>query len=182
MQESRWITPKFVTEKLVQQAVRTVLNAVFGQNSPIKHLPKRHACHVTALIASMEDARRTDYPAWPNYPLRPHCIYEESIDREKWTGPYDNIAKCKALQHWGGRTEGTAAHPWLLFAGDTVYFGSAGIPGLLVVSCSGIQPHFDHMIATMIFAAIKALAIEAWKRSSDCEKEVDFLTSPDLEA
>lgn len=173
---NKMIIPKFLTQELAKQAVEAVLAAVM-KPSPVGELLKRQACHIVILVPSMKDDRESGYPDWPNYPVVPQCLYEHSVgDKKEWTGEYDNIAKCKALQLWHNRNDDrTDIVPHLLFPGDAPYYGGVRRHGI-VVTCSGIQPWFDKMIAGMICEMLVGLAYNAWMTSDDKKNGVDWLT------
>ncbi len=176
MTKTTLITPKFLTKQLAQQAVETVLAAIM-KPSPIGELLKRQACHIVILVPAMKDDREAHYPDWPDYPITPVSLYEHSLgDRRKWTGDYESIARCKALQLWHGRNDDrTDVMPHLLFSGDAPYYGGVQRHGI-VVTCSGVQPWFDKMIAGMIAEVIVAIAYNAWMTGSDKLAGVDWLT------
>lgn len=117
-----------------------------------------------------------DYPDYPNYVITPTVLYEASLNRELWTGEYDNIARCKGLQLWHDRNDDrTDVMPHLLFPGDTPFWGGVKRRGI-VVSGSGIQSHFDKMICGMVADMIVAMAYDAWMTSKDREDKLAFLS------
>ncbi len=99
------LMPKFLTEQVAQEAVTLVLSEVM---SPSTRFPvKRRHCHVVILVPSMEDGRKENYPKWPNYALEPALLYEDSYGNpDEWEHPYDEVARCKALQLWHDRSDG----------------------------------------------------------------------------
>jgi hypothetical protein len=98
-------------------------------------------------------------------------LWEESFGepRQEWKYPFDKIAKEKAKQcmrtGMTGRTLFRDA-PWLIKPGDTRYVGGVYDAGL-VVAASGLQDHFDEMIARMILAAIQGLCRDEISKIQD---------------
>ncbi len=140
--------------------------------------PKRKQCHVVVLVPGMVDHCEEDYPNWPDYPLKPVLLYEKSFlgGQEKLEADFDSIARCKASQLWTDRNDDrTDCIPHLLFKGDTPYWGGVKRRGI-VVTCSGVQPHIDKLIAGIVADILVAMAHAAWKNSEDCQQQVDFLT------
>ncbi len=171
------LTPKYLTEEIAKKAVETVLNAVMTKSSPLRSLLKRTDCHIVVLVPAMKDDRKADYPDWPNYPLQPVLLYEQSVmGDDGWEHSYDDIARCKALQLWTERNDDrTASIPHLLFPGDTPFWGGVNRRGF-VVTCSGVQPWFDKMISGMISDIIVALAHDAYENDEERKPEMDFLS------
>lgn len=151
------LTPKFLTKELAIIAVNTALNAVLNDLWLTKRMGGTD-CHIVILVPGMEDARATDYPDWPNYPLSPVLLYEHSVgDPEKWILDFKSIAMCKALQIWTDRNFGSGPLPHLLFPSDTPFWGGVKREGI-VVACSGFKQWFDRMVASMIADMLIALA------------------------
>ncbi|TSD02118.1 MAG: hypothetical protein Athens071425_137 [Parcubacteria group bacterium Athens0714_25] len=171
------ITPKYLTEEDARKAVEAVLGAVMGDSSLLRPLLKRVQCHIVILVPGMKDDREADYPDWPNYPLQAVSLYEHSLGKEEgWEHPYDNIARCKALQLWTDRNDDrTMPIPHLLFSDDTPYWGGVKRRGI-VVTCSGVQPWFDKMISGMIADVIVGLAHNAYENDEERKAGVDFLS------
>lgn len=169
------VTPKFLTHETAKKAVKYVVSAVL-KPSPMGELLKRQSCHIVILVPSMKNDG-PDYPDWPSYPIEPFALYDQTIgDKSDWTGKCDDIARCKALQLWHDRNDDrTNVMPHLLFPGDTIYWGGVKRQGI-VVTCSGVQPWFDKMIAGMIADICIALAYNTWMTSEDKKLGVDFLT------
>lgn len=172
------LMPKFLTREIAGKAINSVLGAVMPSGMPSRFPLKRHHCHVVVLVPSMEDDRAGDYPKWPNYHLEPVVLFEQSVGpSEEWEHPFDDIARCKALQLWHGRNDDrTDSMPHLLFPGDTPFWGGVKRNGI-VVACSGIQPWFDKMISGMVADVCIALSYEAWMQSEDRAKGLNFLLS-----
>ncbi|PIR44470.1 MAG: hypothetical protein COV10_04420 [Candidatus Vogelbacteria bacterium CG10_big_fil_rev_8_21_14_0_10_51_16] len=137
---------------------------------------ERDDLHVVVLAPTIEDDRKENYPAWPNYSMIPAAFCEYSHgDSSKWEYHFDTIAQCKVLQLWNDRNdERTDIQPHLLFPGDTPYWGGVKRHGL-AVSCSGVQPWFDQMIAGMIADAIKAFCYDTWMNSKAKQEGLEFL-------
>jgi hypothetical protein len=170
-----FITPKYLTKKIAAQAVKFAFEAVFRDN-PFNQLLKRNQCHVVVIVPGMEDAREKDYPDWPDYPLHPVVLFEGSLSSGAWEHPYDDIARCKALQLWTDRNDDrTTPIPHLLFPGDTPFWGGVKRRGI-VVTCSGVQPWFDKMISGIIADVIVALAHDAYENDEERKVGVDFLS------
>lgn len=106
--------------------------------------------------------------------------YEKTIAhnrKENWAHPYDEIArrKAKMCQRTGKPSgEVLTRTPWLLKAGDPPFAGGIIEDGL-VVAVSGLQSHFDEMLAWMIFNAIAALCTDAIVRIQADPNSPDFL-------
>ncbi len=168
-------TPKFLTVEIAKTAVDAMLRATMC-NPEILKLLKRRDCHIVILVPSTEDARDADFPDWPNYELKPHCLYEHSVgDKKEWKFNFDDIARCKALQLWQGRNDDRSdVIPHLLFAGDAPFWGGVKRQGI-VVTCSGVQPWFDKMIAGMIADMLIGLTYNAWMTSDDKKNDATFL-------
>lgn len=161
-------TPKFLTKRVAKQAVKSVLNTVF--ESPIGDLLKRQDLHIVVLVPAMKNDWTSAFPQWPNFELEPAVLYQKSVGkRKKWEYPFDDIARCKALQLWHGRNDDrTDIMPHLLFSGDVPYWGGVKRHGI-VVTCSGVQPWFDKMISGMIADMIIGLTYDAWMTSPEKE-------------
>lgn len=186
-QDKPLLTPRFLTAEMAAIAVDNAVELVFNPRDfdgssqmKMKNLlkPKRGQCHVVVMVPAMVDHRAEDYPDWPNYPVTPIVLYEESILAEKFKldGPYDSIARCKALQLWTDRNDDrTDIVPHLLFPGDAPYWGGVKRRGL-VVTCSGVQPYIDKLISGMVADMLVAMSHAAWENSEDCQNQIDFLT------
>lgn len=168
------LTPKFLTKETANHIVNMLMFGIFDSMDDVL---KRKQLHIVILVPSVEDASADDYPDWPDYPIKPAVLYEHSVgDKGSWPYPFDNIAKCKALQLWRGQnTDGntdSVAH--LLFPDDTPFWGGVKRHGL-VVACSGVQPYFDQMFAGMIADALKAFGRHAWEESDDKKEGLTFI-------
>jgi len=164
----RLLTPKYVTERTALLATEMALNAVTPHNT-VGRMFKGKDCHVVVLVPSTEDVREEDYPLWPNYPVQPYCIHQHSVgDKSEWKAPFDEIARCKALQLWRGQNEdgNTDSMPHLLFPDDTPFWGGVKRHGI-VVACSGFQPYFDQLVSGIVADGIKALARHDFETSGD---------------
>lgn len=168
------ITPKYLTKEIAEIAVLAAIDVAF--QSPLGSYLKRAECHIVVLVPAMKDDADRDYPEWPNYPTQAFPLYEESFRKERWEHPYDNIARCKALQLWTDRNDDrTTPIPHLLFPGDTPYWGGVKRRGF-VVACSGVQPWFDKMISGITSDVMVALAHDAYKNDEERKSGVDFLS------
>ena len=171
------LTPKFLTPEVAAQVATQVLNSTLFYKGPLGEMIKRQAGHLVILVPSMEDAREADYPNWPNYPITPHVLHEQSVGEEsEWAYPFKAIARCKALQLWQGRNDNgqTDSNAHLLFPNDTPYWGGVKRHGL-VVGFSGVQPWFDQMIAGMTADMLKAVGRELFETSDGAAEERSFL-------
>lgn len=156
MSEPKVLFPKFLT-KLVAENAMDVASLSFQKLFPGSIL----AFHAVILVPTMNTREG------PNYKIEPHALIERSCRTELWTEDFREIAQCKALQLWHGRNDGgTDIKPHLLFSGDTPFWGGVKRDGI-VVACSGVEPWFDRMIASMTADVCIALAYNAWMRSSD---------------
>ncbi len=168
------LLPKFLTWEVAEAAINAVLKTVFDSGLS---LAKRKACHVVVLVPSMVADRGAGYPNYPRYPIEPHLLGEVSLREDPWTGQYNDIAQCKALQEWQGRNDDrTDIMPHLLFPGDTRFWGAVKRYGI-VVACSGIQPWLDKTISGMSIELMVGMAYEAYMQSDDYKNGVSFLTA-----
>ncbi|MCA9355185.1 hypothetical protein KC865_01380 [Candidatus Kaiserbacteria bacterium] len=167
---SQLLTPKYLTPQLAAQVAKQVFSVtLFAEEGPYADAMKRRQGHLVILVPSMDDVRSEDYPDWPNYPIYPHLLYEESVgEKDNWEYPFDDIARCKALQLWQGRNDDgqTDSNAHLLFSGDTPYWGGVKRHGL-VVGFSGEKPCIDQLISGMTADSLKALGRYAFENSND---------------
>jgi hypothetical protein len=173
------LTPKYMTADIAKDAVEAALTTVYSQlirgalDAPLKeHL------HIVVLVPGMTDHVAEDYPDWPDYPLKPVLLYEESRgNKSEFAYPFDEIARCKALQLWTDRNDDrTDIVPHLLFKGDTPFWGGVKRRGI-VVSCSGLDPWVDKLVSGMVADIIVALTHDYWVHSLDkADDELCFLT------
>ena len=165
------LTPKYLTKKMAQEAVKLAVNTVLG-TLPVK----RQHCHVVVLVPALTVSKVMPYPK--NYGLEYELLHEESFkDGTDWAHDYEEIAQCKAIQliharNLGGSQLATPVH--LLYPGDTPFWGGDVIEDI-VVTCSGVQPHFDKLISRIAASTMIAMAKEAWENSKDKELDRDFL-------
>ena len=124
------ITPKFLTRAVAEASCTAVLRAVKENRDLFPLDGDTH--HIVVLVPGMEDGR-PDYPAWPDYQLHPVTLFEHSRgEKSKWNFPFDDIARCKAMQLWHDRNDDrTDCVPHLLFPGDTPYWGGVKRRGVL---------------------------------------------------
>lgn len=165
------LKPKFLTKEVADQAMNAVWEMVSLQ-PPFNERLKRLAFHVTVLGPEMDHGTST----YPNYPIRPIVIAEQGFgDKNLWSHDFAEIAQCKALQLWHDRNNGaTTIMPHLLFPNDTPFWGGVKRDGI-VVACSGVQAHFDRMIAGMVADGCVALAYDAYKKWSAENPDADFV-------
>ncbi len=172
------LPPKFLTAELAKLAVSQVFDVVF--RGAMSNLASGKMGHIVIIVPAMKDERAEDYPSWPDYPLHPYPLYEQSLgEPSAWKYDYMSIARCKALQLWHGRNDDrTDCVPHLLFPGDTPFWGGVKRRGI-VVAFSGVQPYFDKMISGMVADMCVGLAHHTWMVSADkraTDGEACFLT------
>lgn len=169
--------PKFLTEKMAEEAVHRVWHSVLNDAS-IHFQPKRKSCHIVVLVPEMETPDEPDImDNYPNYPVRPIVLFEESFgNKEEWTADYDDIARCKAYKLWQGMNDGrTDILPHLMYSGDCPFWGGVKRDGI-VVACSGVESYFDRMISGMVADMLIAGAYHAWMKSEDKKEDRDNLS------
>ena len=172
------LTPKFLTKEMAERAIDFAVTSVMESPALRGFLqPKRHQLHVVVLVPGMTNHVVEDYPDWPDYPLKPVLLHEKSFGNKAEFGkPYDEIARCKALQLWTDRNDDrTDCVPHLLFKGDTPFWGGVKRRGL-VVTCSGVQPWIDKLISGIVADTLVAMAHQAWTDSADRAGGENFLT------
>jgi hypothetical protein len=172
------ITPKYLTTELAKKAVYTARLGVFGLGvSAWGEIPvNRRTFHVVILVPVKKHTKGI-------YKIEPHVLHRETYrggvgssvsTPAPWTGPYDEIAYDKAIQRWHDQSDGSAmVTPHLLFPGNTKYWGAVKREGI-VAACSGVQPEFDRLIASITVDALIALALHAFKNDPEREGK-DFL-------
>lgn len=93
-------------------------------------------------------------------------LYEVSVgEPEKWTIPFDKMARQKARQAWRGQSANInkqLLHPSSLADDDLLFFGSF-VYGDIVVACSGVQQWYDMLISGWIAVAIEQLAMHEYQ-------------------
>ena len=169
---SQLLTPKFLTKEMAEKVIGLITSALRLSTNFAWTLKLEEGFHIVILVPAMELRGGI---AWPNYEIHPHALCEWGMSKKKWKYPLDEIAQCKALQLWHGRNDGrTDIMPHLLFPNDTPFWGGVKRDGI-VVTCSGLEPCFDRMLAGMIADMCIALAYNAWMTSKDRKKDVAFL-------
>ncbi len=177
MSETKLCTPKFLTPEIAELSILSAIDSVFNGHATHALQPKHRQLHVVVLAPGMEDDR-PDYHKWPNYQIQPVVLCEYTLGNvADFPYPFDDIARCKALQLWHGRNDDrTEIIPHLLFPGDTPFWGGIKRQGI-VVACSGIQPWQDKLISGVSADFMIALAHNAWMESADkSDNELCFLT------
>lgn len=168
------LLPKFLNKEKAEEAIRLV--SKFATTPPMLFdTGEREMFHVAILVPAMKDDGGESYP---NYPIQPHLLAELGFgDKKKWPYDFGNIARCKALQLWHDRNDGgTDIKPHLLFPGDTPFWGGVKRDSI-VVTCSGLQPYFDRMIAGWVADHCIAYAYHHWMLSDDkTNDELCFLS------
>lgn len=146
-----------LTLEVAQQAVNAVLPSI--QSLVRTNVLKRESLHIVIGEPAFTDRRDPSFERWQSGGI----LLQHSIgDPSQWQRPYDEFARRKCYQSW--RWEMTmrqmlSEYRYLLQPGDAVYEGSA-ISRNLVVGVSGVQQHFDHMIAHWILEACRAFCID----------------------
>ena len=174
---SQPLTPKFLTRDHAVLAVDHVFKNVLFSEGGMSMFMRRKQGHMVILVPSMDDVREADYPDWPNYPIQPHLLYERNAgEKDDWEYPFDEIARCKALQLWQGRNiDGqTDSNAHLLFPNDTPYWGGVNRHGL-VVAFSGEKPWIDQMLAGMVADMLKAIGRDSFETSDGKTNGLSFL-------
>lgn len=168
--------PKFLTVEMARTAVGHVWLTIVC-NELVDFMPKRRACHIVVMVPEMEvtgkDENTHGGPIYnyPDYPVRPVVLYENSFELSNWTADYADGAKCKAFKLWHGHNDGrTDILPHLMYSGDCPFWGGVKRDGI-VVACSGVEPHFDRMISGMVADMLIAGAYHAWMKSEDKKED-----------
>jgi hypothetical protein len=101
------------------------------------------------------------------------CTFEEAIlaehhvgERAQWDADYNAFARAKARQAWAHGSDThrlQALQPHRLRVGDVAVWGAVCLDGI-VVGVSGAHPWYDEAFATMVAAALRALAKDAAAR------------------
>ena len=93
-------------------------------------------------------------------------LYEVSIGQpDKWTIPFDQLARQKAKQAWRGQhanINSQLLHPASLREDDVLCFGTF-VYGDIVVACSGVQQWYDMLISGWIAVAIEQLFMHEYQ-------------------
>lgn len=169
---SQLLTPLLLTKEMAESAIGLVTSALRLSTEFAMTVKLDEGFHIVILVPAMKLGTGA---VWPNYELQPHALCEWSMSKEKWNYRLDEIARCKAPQLWHGRNDGhTTIMPHLLFPGDTPFWGGVRRDSI-VVTCSGLEPWFDWMVAGMVADMCIALAYNAWITSEDHKKNVTFL-------
>ena len=167
------LVPKFLTQEIAYAAIAAITEAFkkdvalgLGSGYSIVVL-------VPSMVCSNEEGSAIE---WPDYKVEAHSLAIVNHSPITWVYPLVEIAQCKALQLWHGRNDGrTDIMPHLLFPGDAPFWGGVKRDGIVVV-CSGLEPHYDRMIAGMVADMCIARAYDAWMQSEDKKKDVALLT------
>lgn len=169
------LRPKFLTETMALKAIESVWLMIMGRVTNPLFTPKHQDCHIVVMVPEMEatspdeNVHGQDIYNYPDYPVRPIVLAEKSFGDKNmnWAADYVDIARCKALKLWHGQNDGrTDILPHLMYSGDCPYWGGVKRDGI-VVSCSGVEPWFDRMIASMVADLCIAGAYHAWMKSDD---------------
>lgn len=147
------MTSLFLTRKLAEEAVQTVLPAIMEL---MKARAKRAHLHIVVLDPTIKPWNSTFEDA---------VLYEHPIGNpQDWMHDYMTIARGKAQQGWrtqlpNGLMQLNAAV--LLEKGDVKYTSCYvdAVSGM-TVGCSGIQGYFDYLIGGLVAIACLQLAHE----------------------
>jgi hypothetical protein len=94
-------------------------------------------------------------------------------DRDKWDHGYNVVAASKeeiSIRTGLTSREIQMMHPELVEPGDTVYYGNAMSP-TIIVSFSGVEAYFDEMFCKWLLAAILALIQHELEQQKAASKE-----------
>lgn len=158
----------FLTKEVVSSAVNIVEGAVTKAYAH-KILKRQDMC-----IVVLDPA----VPYSPVVDFKSAVLHTERRWDSQWEHPYDQIALGKAKLTWRTGMPSDEVHrsaPHLLQPGDVLLGGSTVRDGL-IVACSGVQPHYDRMIAEWVASTIIAMCIDF--RLAD-KSDTDFF--PQLE-
>ncbi len=133
------MTSLFLTAKLAQEAVGTVLPAI---TELMNFRAKRAHMHIVILDPTKKPWNSTFEEA---------IVYEYQIGNpEEWEYDYKNVARSKAEQSFRTGLPNGIMHlhaPVLIESGDTKWTSSYvdSISGM-IVACSGVQGYFDYLV------------------------------------
>lgn len=184
------LMPKFLTQEMARKAIEHVWAVIVCGGTYHAFIPKRRACHIVVIAPEMEVPNDGEPETYPNYPLKPVILHEQSFgvvdpdsndydqaDPEmRWTANYADIARCKAFKLWNNQNDGrTDILPHLMYSGDSPFWGGVKREGI-VVACSGVEPWFDRMISGIVADMLIAGSYHAWMSSKDKKEDLDNLT------
>lgn len=168
--------PKFLTRRVARRAIQTALAAV--QSPALQDtLKSGDSENITFHVVILVPKKLLGPGIRSEAVTERHPLFEYTHgDRGKWPLDYAKIARSKAFQHWRDcSADGTDIIPHLLFSEETPFWGSVKQQGI-VVACSGVQSHFDRLIASIIAATCIALAHEKWMQSKEKRDGSPFLS------
>jgi len=149
---------KILTPDLASRAVDIVVPAILMTMKT--GLAKRSDLHLVIGDPAFLSRDDISYEEW----VAMGIAYERSLsDPSHWEYPYQEIARRKAYLSW--RYQMPTQHlqsscPYLLTAGDTIYYGSYYSDGL-PVAASGVEPYWDQMFASWTGESCRGLCIHA---------------------
>jgi len=101
----------------------------------------------------------------PSVPYAPGeklpILFSGGVKDEPWAKPYDEFAQAKAMISWRTGLSSRVVQqtmPHLVESGDTVWWGSVVLDGL-IVAASGVMPEHDEMLALYFAGACRARTI-----------------------
>lgn len=98
-------------------------------------------------------------------------VFGDKLPHE-WEHPYDEIAAGKetiSLRTGLPSRIVQTVKRFLLRRGDVKYWGNAIEPGVIIVSCSGVQPWIDELISKIILNTYLALVEDHTKKVEEAE-------------
>ena len=126
-----------------------------------------------SILAAIESRKLGDYYGFHIVIVNPLCQWSEHTDiewsilyeyshgnPEHWKYEFQKIARSKAMISWRTGLSTRVVQltaPHLLIEGDTIYYGSVVIDGI-VVAVSGFKQDIDELFAGMIALACKGLS------------------------
>ncbi|MFH0905677.1 MAG: hypothetical protein V1826_03100 [bacterium] len=142
-----------LTQERAELAVELAMSIFFQLQN--RTIIKDEDLHITIL----DPAYKGDFDEFG----RGIILFERSIgDQSKWTYNYKEIARRKAKMTYEHKLPGQVIveqMPYLLERDDTKYWGSAYLNGI-VVAVSGLDQHFDQMMAEIIASLCKGLCLD----------------------
>lgn len=136
-------------KQLAQDAIALVAPAIEN----LFNTGKRNLCHIVVM--------NPEYMPWEK-DFDDAILLEYSFGNpSEWELDFVGMAKAKALQSWRHRVPNAQlqhTHPASLREDDLKFYGSY-VYGDIVVSCSGLEQHFDVLISSWVAHAMEQLAI-----------------------
>lgn len=137
-----------ITPALIQNAIEMVRPMIA---LTLQHYAKRE--DLAVVVTAVEAIKPHD----PKKSFQRNCYLVTWFgDRDEWESDYMAYALSKAEKSVRTGMPTAKLEPQYLLSGDTVYWGSEVLDGI-VVACSGVEAFFDEMFSMWIAAAIRAL-------------------------